>query len=92
MKHSTAELAAVASDPAYPEEVALPATPERLTWLRSRILAALNLKGRPGTRRLFISRRDSVRRPIANEEEISRALEVRGFETWFSATLRSTFR
>jgi hypothetical protein len=81
MKHSTAEVAAVASHPGYSGEVHLPATPERLTWLRSRILAGLELKGRPGTRRLFISRRDSTGRPIANEEEISRALEGRGFET-----------
>ena len=80
INHATAELAAVASHPGY-SKIALPATPERLTWLRSRILAGLELKGRPGTRRLFISRRDSIRRPIANEEEISRALEAWGFET-----------
>jgi hypothetical protein len=81
MNHATAELAAVASHPGYSGEAHLPATPERLTWLKSRILAALELKGRPGSRRLFISRRDSVRRPIANEEEIARALEAWGFET-----------
>ena len=81
MNHATAEVAAVASHPGYSGEAHLPATPERLNWLRSRILAALELKGQPGTRRLFISRRDSARRPIANEEEIARALEGWGFET-----------
>src|SRR5262249_3911766 len=81
MTHSTAEVVAVASDPAYPGEINLPATPERLTWLRSRILTNLDLRARPGTKKLFISRRDSIRRPIANEEEISRALEKWGFET-----------
>ena len=78
--HSTAELVAVASHPGYLAPH-LPATPERLTWLRSRILGALELKERPGTRRLFISRRDSTRRPVANEEEIARALDGCGFET-----------
>src|SRR5262249_7438984 len=81
MKHSTAKVAGVASHPGYPGEIALPATPERLTWLRSRIFDGLELKRRPGTRRLFISRRDSIRRPMVNEEEISRALEGLGFET-----------
>src|SRR5262249_5850211 len=81
MNHATAELAAVASHPGHPGDARLPAAAERLTWLRSRILSALELKGQPGTRRGFISRRDSVRRPIANEEEIARALEAWGFET-----------
>src|SRR5262249_20339044 len=81
MNHATAELAAVASHPGYSGGARLPAAPERLTWIKTRILDALKLKGQPGTRRVFISRRDSVRRPIANEEEISRALESWGFET-----------
>jgi hypothetical protein len=77
MNHTTAELVAVASCPRY----AVSASLERLTWLKSRILAALELKARPGTRRVFISRRDSARRPIVNEEEISQALEAWDFET-----------
>src|SRR5262249_2114291 len=72
MNHTRAELVAVASRPGYAANLGT-ATPERLTWLKSRILAALKLKAQPGTRRVFISRRDSVRRPIANEEEIARA-------------------
>jgi capsular polysaccharide biosynthesis protein len=81
MNHATAELAAVASFPGYSEGVHLPATTERLTWIRSRILAALRLNGEPGTRKLFISRRDSARRSLQNEEEVARALESWGFET-----------
>jgi hypothetical protein len=82
LRHSTAEVAAAASYPGYPGNLALPATPERLTWVRSRILTALELKEQPRTRRLFISRRDSgAHRPIKNEEEIARTLERRGFQT-----------
>jgi hypothetical protein len=81
LKHTTAELVGVASLPGYPEAPTLPAAPERLRWLRSRILVALALKEQLGTRRLFISRGDSARRPIANEKEVARALEGSGFET-----------
>jgi capsular polysaccharide biosynthesis protein len=81
-RHSTAEVAAVASDPGYPGYPQLPATPERLTWLRSRILTALELKEQQRTRRLFVSRRDSgAHRPIANEEEVAQTLEQWGFQT-----------
>jgi capsular polysaccharide biosynthesis protein len=80
MSHARAEVAAVASYPGY-REAHLPATPERLTWLRSRIFAALELKAQRGTRRIFISRRDSTRRPISNEEQVIRTLEECGFET-----------
>jgi hypothetical protein len=79
--HTTAEIAAVASHPGYLGAPGLPATPERLTRLKSQILAAVDLKGQPRTRRLFISRRDSTKRPIVNEDEIARALERCGFET-----------
>jgi capsular polysaccharide biosynthesis protein len=58
-----------------------PPMPERLTWLKSQILAALDLEGQPRTRRLFISRRDSTKRRIVNEDEIARALEGCGFQT-----------
>jgi hypothetical protein len=100
LHHATAKLAAVSPYPGYsvgahpgllqgvPWMAQVAVTPERLAWLRSRIFASLDLKETPGTRRLFISRRGSARRPLVNEEEIARALEGWGFEPVFPSELK----
>lgn len=52
-----------------------------LRWLREVVLARVNAKPRRATpRRFFVSRRDSNRRRVANEEEIAHALGAKGFE------------
>lgn len=56
--------------------------PTHLRWLRNVVLGRLSTDARGDRpKRIFVSRRDSNRRRIANEEEISSALAPLGFQT-----------
>lgn len=84
--HAVANLAAVSSHPGFPESF-LPAAPPRLAWLRTRLLSGLGLEPAEGRRRIYVSRRDSERRRVANELEVERWLEARGFESFVLSEL-----
>ncbi len=63
------------SPPLPPEGPGLACHPQAVAWLRS---LAIPLEG--GSRRIYISRNDSKRRRIVNEDVLVAALEKEGFE------------
>lgn len=71
--------------------VCLWSTPGRIShgihWLRRRALEAGLVSPDPGTRRLFISRRDAPSRKMTNEDEVVHALAPLGFKSVELSTL-----
>jgi capsular polysaccharide biosynthesis protein len=59
--------------------IGAPAVTQGVTWLRER-LSHLLVAPAQATRRLFVSRRDSTRRSVLNEDEVFQTLAPLGFE------------
>ena len=62
--------------------------PEPLRWLRDSIMGALEIAPTDsGRRKIYVSRKNTNRRRIVNEDEVEHFLQGRGFETVFPETL-----